>query len=81
MTLPAKNIAHCTTVSFSRPVFSCIVTAKLYIEGLLNLRQRWTDSPFLQFTIHLDSQVQYDDSTQLNSFLGEFKGDSIPDSK
>ena len=37
-------------------------------------KQRWTDSPLLRFMIHLDSQDDCDDSTQLDSyFLGAQK--------
>ena len=34
---------------------------------LFNSQQRWTDSPFSWFIIHLDSQAYCDDSIQLNS--------------
>ena len=32
-----------------------------------SLNQRWTNSPFLRFTIHCNSHVDFDDSIQLDS--------------
>ena len=67
MTLPAKNKAHCTTVSFSRPVFSCIVTAKLYIYRGIVEPEAEVDG-FTIFAIHnslgFTSSVWWFNSTQ-----------------
>ena len=51
---------------------SMSLTVKLGHQQCLtpnSLNQRWTNSPFLRFTIHCNSQVDLDDSIQLNSFF------------
>ena len=56
----------CTSTLFPRP---CNFT----------YQQKRTDSPLLRFTIHLDSQADCDDSTQLNvSFSGCSKETRFP---
>ena len=67
---------------------------KLWYQAMIKLLSSWRwetvvsfvfccteDSPFLQFTIHLHSKVDCDDSIKLNSFFLVLEGDSIPNSK